>query len=78
MEGLRRAWKWIAGVPAFLWGVVVVIVAAIGLYLELRGRKSAAEITEEIKRDKAESDDLVARRDTAGMRDKWLDKDNWK
>ena len=78
MESIRKIFKWIKGVPAFFWGVAVAIVAGIGLWLEIRGRETAEEIRREIDRDKAESDDLVARGDTAGMRDKWLDKDNWK
>ena len=71
MEGLRRAWKWFVA-------IVVGGAAAFGLWLELRSRRNADRIIrEEIDRDKAESDDLIARRDTTGMRDKLLDKDNW-
>ncbi len=82
MESIRKIFKWFWKVPTFLWGVGLGAMAALGVWIEVRGRRGAAEIEREIRAvaatDRAHSAQLLEDGDTEGMRKKLLDPENWK
>ena len=81
MEIVRGAWKCVKAVPAFFWGAVVAVVGILAIWFQRRSDASHKDALEEIRRDadadRADSDRLVEDKDTDGMRDKWLDPENW-
>ena len=81
METLKRIAKWLKVVPAFFWGAVVAIIAALGIWHSRRAEAAHKAALDRIARDadadRADSDRLVKDKDTGGMRDKWLDPENW-